>query len=146
MTRAVRLSGLLLLQIFFASAGGPSAYNIFLQHANPLHYGQSGFGRPFDSKFSQFGQSFPEQSFGFGNTAESNLLYPGAQTSPVTQSPLQTTTQDPRTLGCGTPPASCVKSRYRSYEGTCNNLRNPVLGSPQTPYTRLLPQNYGDGD
>ncbi|XP_068909964.1 peroxidase [Tenebrio molitor] len=54
------------------------------------------------------------------------------------------TTPDPATLGCGTPPASCPKSRYRSYDGSCNNLRNPVLGTPQTPYARLLPANYGD--
>ncbi|CAH1099661.1 unnamed protein product [Psylliodes chrysocephalus] len=54
-------------------------------------------------------------------------------------------TQDPATLGCGTPPASCPNSRYRSYDGSCNNLRNPILGTPNTPYTRLLPQNYGDG-
>lgn len=52
---------------------------------------------------------------------------------------------DPSTLGCGTPPASCPNTRYRSYDGSCNNLRNPVWGTPNTPYNRLLTQNYGDG-
>lgn len=48
--------------------------------------------------------------------------------------------------GCGTAPASaCQKTRYRSYDGTCNNLRNPVLGTPNSPYTRLLGPKYGDG-
>ncbi|XP_050293643.1 peroxidase-like [Anthonomus grandis grandis] len=53
--------------------------------------------------------------------------------------------QDPATLGCGQPPAFCPKTRYRSYDGSCNNLRNPGLGIPQTTYNRLLPAKYGDG-
>lgn len=55
------------------------------------------------------------------------------------------TASDPSGMGCGTPPASCPSTRYRSYDGSCNNLRNPVWGTPNTPYTRLLPANYGDG-
>ncbi|XP_057663235.1 peroxidase isoform X1 [Diorhabda carinulata] len=59
-------------------------------------------------------------------------------------SPFQPTI-DPSTLGCGTPPADCPNTRYRSFDGSCNNLINPVWGTPNTPYTRLLPHNYGDG-
>ncbi|KAJ8915001.1 hypothetical protein NQ315_002526 [Exocentrus adspersus] len=66
------------------------------------------------------------------------------QPPPTQPPPPPTVTQDPRTLGCGTAPASCPQTRYRSYDGTCNNLRNPVLGSPNTPYTRLLPPKYAD--
>lgn len=55
-------------------------------------------------------------------------------------------TQDPATLTCGMPPlGGCPNTRYRSYDGSCNNLRNPIWGTPQTPYTRLLPPIYGDG-
>ncbi|XP_038220492.1 peroxidase-like isoform X1 [Zerene cesonia] len=53
--------------------------------------------------------------------------------------------QDPATSTCGLAPPFCAKSRYRSIDGTCNNLQNPSLGAPQTPYNRLLPFNYGDG-
>ncbi|KAG5891984.1 hypothetical protein JTB14_014428 [Gonioctena quinquepunctata] len=48
-------------------------------------------------------------------------------------------------MGCGIPPSSCPNTRYRSYDGSCNNLRNPMLGTPNTPYARILPKNYGDG-
>ncbi|XP_074029020.1 peroxidase [Leptinotarsa decemlineata] len=61
------------------------------------------------------------------------------------QPALPSAPQDPSTLGCGTPPASCPTTKYRSYDGSCNNLRNPVLGTPNTPYVRLVPANYGDG-
>lgn len=54
-------------------------------------------------------------------------------------------TVDPATLGCGTPPATCPKTRYRSYDGSCNNLQNPIWGTPNTRYVRLLPPKYGDG-
>ena len=35
--------------------------------------------------------------------------------------------------------------KYRSIDGTCNNLENPKLGSALTAYTRLLFPNYIDG-
>lgn len=62
------------------------------------------------------------------------------------QLPVPQTTPDPATLGCGTPPFSCPASKYRSYDGSCNNLGNPVLGTPQTRYARLLPAVYGDSN
>lgn len=64
---------------------------------------------------------------------------------PPGQAPMPQQPQDPSMLGCGTPPAGCPKNRYRSFDGSCNNLRNPVLGTPNTPYNRLLPARYGDG-
>ncbi|XP_051159599.1 peroxidase-like isoform X2 [Leptopilina boulardi] len=36
-------------------------------------------------------------------------------------------------------------SRYRSIDGSCNNLENPKLGCAMTAYTRLLFPNYDDG-
>ncbi|KAJ0177820.1 hypothetical protein K1T71_006693 [Dendrolimus kikuchii] len=53
--------------------------------------------------------------------------------------------QDPATQTCGLAPPFCTKSRYRSIDGSCNNLRRPAWGMPQTPYGRLSPYNYGDG-
>lgn len=53
--------------------------------------------------------------------------------------------QDPETLGCGTAPEFCPDTPYRSFDGSCNNLVNPVWGTPNTPYNRLLSPNYADG-
>ena len=33
----------------------------------------------------------------------------------------------------------------RSFDGTCNNLQQPLLGSTQTPHKRLLSPAYDDG-
>jgi len=35
---------------------------------------------------------------------------------------------------------------YRTYDGTCNNLRYPLRGSSNKPLARLLPPLYGDGE
>ncbi|CAG9836265.1 unnamed protein product [Diabrotica balteata] len=112
-----------LIQIAFSVSALHPSYSVFLQKPAvtdiiqniPVSYHSSGVSG---------GNSY------FGNYARSNFP---AQPIP-----------DPSTLGCGNPPASCPSTRYRSYDGSCNNFRNPILGTPNTPYTRLLPQNYGD--
>ncbi|XP_033333210.2 peroxidase [Megalopta genalis] len=49
-------------------------------------------------------------------------------------------------IRCGdTYPRGCLDSRYRSYDGSCNNLYHPTWGMANTRYGRLLPANYGDG-
>ncbi|XP_047531576.1 peroxidase isoform X1 [Vanessa atalanta] len=53
--------------------------------------------------------------------------------------------QDPATQTCGLIPPYCLKSRYRTIDGSCNNLFKPALGTPQTPYGRLVEYKYGDG-
>ncbi|XP_050523245.1 peroxidase-like isoform X1 [Daktulosphaira vitifoliae] len=35
--------------------------------------------------------------------------------------------------------------KYRSYNGSCNNLAIPTYGAAQTPYFRLMNANYSDG-
>lgn len=65
---------------------------------------------------------------------------------PIPQPPAPPTTQDPSTLGCGTPPLGCPNTKYRSLDGSCNNLQNPIWGTPNTRYNRLLPANYADGN
>ena len=34
--------------------------------------------------------------------------------------------------------------KYRTYDGTCNDLTSPLDGSANTPYSRLLPPAYDD--
>ncbi|XP_014230679.1 peroxidase [Trichogramma pretiosum] len=41
-------------------------------------------------------------------------------------------------------PLACPSSRYRSYDGSCNNLREPSWGAANTRYSRLAPANYAD--
>ncbi len=36
------------------------------------------------------------------------------------------------------------QSKYRTYDGTCNNLNKPLEGSANTPYSRFLPPAYDD--
>lgn len=60
-----------------------------------------------------------------------------AQVRPLIQFPPANT--------CAVAPAICTKSRYRSYDGSCNNLANPSLGIANSRYSRLLSAKYGDG-
>uniref|UniRef100_A0A182K431 Heme peroxidase 1 n=1 Tax=Anopheles christyi TaxID=43041 RepID=A0A182K431_9DIPT len=43
--------------------------------------------------------------------------------------------------------ASCDEGTapYRTMDGSCNSLYNPLYGTPFRPYRRLLPARYGDG-
>ncbi|CAH2049862.1 unnamed protein product, partial [Iphiclides podalirius] len=47
---------------------------------------------------------------------------------------------------CKPPTAPCVMSKYRTQDGTCNNLNHPLRwGVSNTPFRRALPPDYGDG-
>lgn len=46
---------------------------------------------------------------------------------------------------CATPVTCDVHSKYRTLNGSCNNLENKLWGSSGTPYIRLTPANYADG-
>ena len=53
-----------------------------------------------------------------------------------------------RELNCSLPKANCsdteYHSQYRSFDGTCNNLANPVWGAASMPYSRMLDAIYYD--
>ena len=42
-------------------------------------------------------------------------------------------------------PISCNVTKYRSIDGSCNNLVNPHWGQRNTVFQRLLPAHYGNG-
>lgn len=47
---------------------------------------------------------------------------------------------------CGSGPSVCSREvKIRSYDGSCNNLRNPRWGSAKGLYGRVLPAQYHDG-
>jgi len=39
-----------------------------------------------------------------------------------------------------------VQFPFRSFDGSCNNIRKPIIGRAITPYSRLLPAKYDDGE
>ena len=41
--------------------------------------------------------------------------------------------------------SSCFHQKYRTIDGSCNNLDNPPQGSSAVPFVRLLPPAYEDG-
>lgn len=46
---------------------------------------------------------------------------------------------------CGTGPRKCPRNtKYRSVDGSCNNLKNPKWGSTGTEYGRMLPAKFSD--
>ena len=52
---------------------------------------------------------------------------------------------DLRVSACVSPVSGCEDNKYRSYDGTCNNLASPALGSVNSPYKRMLEAAYGPG-
>lgn len=48
--------------------------------------------------------------------------------------------EDPKALKCPT------NDKFRTIDGTCNNLNNPVLGSAPRAFNRLVPARYFDSE
>ncbi|XP_012141532.2 peroxidase [Megachile rotundata] len=107
-------------------------------------------------KFSDLEGS--ETTYGFSNLNDFRSTYTPFSYQPTGYSPFSyhgfsygslpySTNYDVhREISCGdTFPRNCGKSRYRTFDGSCNNLHNPTWGMANTRYGRLLPANYGDG-
>ena len=39
----------------------------------------------------------------------------------------------------------CFHKKYRTFDGSCNNLQNPSWGSANSPLQRMLPAQYENG-
>jgi hypothetical protein len=49
-------------------------------------------------------------------------------------------------VGCPQQPVQCTESsKFRSIDGTCNNLENPHWGEQNTLFSRLLTPAYSNG-
>lgn len=46
---------------------------------------------------------------------------------------------------CPAAPFCNRKARYRTIDGSCNNLQNPLFGKSLTPLQRILDNDYADG-
>ena len=46
---------------------------------------------------------------------------------------------------CPPQPACDTKNKFRTADGSCNNLKNPKYGMSATPLKRLMPSKYDDG-
>ena len=72
-----------------------------------------------------------------------------AVTSPLSPSPFTLKPDDPQPEAdpstCPYPTYTCTVTRYRSYDGSCNNLQKPIIGRAFIPLKRNLPADYGDG-
>lgn len=90
---------------------------------------------PSTSYFTYHG-SVPTQNSVIGPQFSSPLSYYSAFAGPSVKTPTQM---------CPSAPSQCTKSRYRSLDGSCNNLYNPPWGMANNRYGRLLTPRYGDG-
>ncbi|XP_011500917.1 PREDICTED: peroxidase-like [Ceratosolen solmsi marchali] len=99
-------------------------------------YDYSSLFAPVNSLLSLiYPQSSPQSSYEPYLQSQRNLVYE------------QPSTQDaPKPLAnCGQNLVpNCQASRYRSYDGSCNNKHYPSWGMANTKYSRLLPANYAD--
>lgn len=50
----------------------------------------------------------------------------------------------PYKTGPEAPP--CRPTKFRTFDGYCNNLQNPYWGRANLRYLRFLPPSYGDGE
>lgn len=46
---------------------------------------------------------------------------------------------------CPDTPACNFQSKYRTIDGSCNNINQPKYGMSKTPLQRILPNEYSDG-
>ncbi len=70
---------------------------------------------------------------------------PGPRPVPTTQK-ITTTTTGSKKFCPFNPSLVCnASSKYQSFDGVCNNLKNPLYGAMNTPYKRFLTPTYGDG-
>nr|UCR61002.1 peroxidase [Aphelinus asychis] len=86
----------------------------------------------------------PFLSLLYHQTQPAYVVYPQSTSG---QPPRWTSSRGPAPPSCGqyTGPQCRAKSRYRSYDGSCNNLRSPSWGMANTKYARLAPAIYSDG-
>ncbi|XP_033217653.1 peroxidase [Belonocnema kinseyi] len=120
------------------------------------YFGKSSAANPFASYIT------PKTSYIKRNPASNYIVSLGSTPSIPTLSGYYTTSYQPHsykpshshppapspaeTIKCGDSfPIQCQQSRYRTFDGSCNNQYRPTWGMANTRYGRLLPAEYADG-
>ncbi|KAL0271440.1 UNVERIFIED_CONTAM: hypothetical protein PYX00_008536 [Menopon gallinae] len=147
--KRMKLSWISVLALFLVSSiKGDEAANktkrSFDQVAQPSIDQFSGLVNNFQPGYSSVFFSTPKATFmtqqafigGIGNTSPATQYGPNYYQTVLAQNgPIQ----------CISVTRNCKFLKYRTFDGTCNNLKNPSLGAANTVFTRLVPPKYSDG-
>ena len=110
----------MILYIFFYKNGSPNAINIVKSEENTIIYNAATF-------------TLSPVNDGF-------ISYPKSRVSSIA------TTNGDYFKKCA-PIVTCnPNDKYRTFNGSCNNLQNPNWGAALTPFYRLMNADFNDGN
>nr|AIN39490.1 POX-F [Spodoptera exigua] len=119
----------------------PTTSQLFLQTTPSLQI--TGPGASFARVVAFAPQTERRRVTGFGPTPDAAFFGPAPSFS--NPPPPAGSELDPASQTCGLAPPFCAKSRYRSIDGTCNNLQRPDWGISNAAFGRIAPADYDDG-
>ncbi|XP_060838351.1 peroxidase [Rhopalosiphum padi] len=130
----------LLTASLFCSAAAIFHQPSYYPAADPYNFTgylpQESYGQPLVASPYQA----PQPGFGFAPSPAAQGL--GPRPGPNNFGEIPTA---PQGAGCQPPIGPCPNNKYRTIDGSCNNLRYTNWGIPNSKYARLLPPKYSDG-
>ncbi|XP_071443375.1 peroxidase [Hetaerina americana] len=130
--------------VIYKPANGPAhSYNEFIQHPAPAPHPSY---VPEPNTIPKISPISPPTSFDSNDFFTSGAFQHSGPSGPSGPSILGSGYLGSGSARCDQQPVQCdPKSKYRTIDGSCNNLNNPRLGTPNMPYGRLVPYRYSDG-